>query len=115
MNQQQYADLIKQAALSMGKKFVFNFVVSKIPILGNVVFGPVVGWVIGKVLEIAILKTEMGLFFIYIDLRTSQQGRDFQDAAFKNALAQKGTNEKLKKEYEKNLIDSFRAFVKFSM
>lgn len=114
MSNQEYVETIKQAALSMGKRLVFDFIISKIPLLGNFFFGPIVSWVVGKVLQIAITQTEMGLFFLYIDMRTSAQGRAFQQAALANAAAQKSTDPKVRQDAEKILIDSFRAFVKFT-
>ncbi len=113
-NQQVYVDTVKQAALSMGKRLVFDFVVSKVPFLGGFILGPIVGWAIGKVLHIALMKTEMGLFFLYIDMRTSAQGRAFEKAAFANVEAQKSTDPKVRQDSEKLLIDSFRAFIKFT-
>lgn len=111
-SQQEYVDVIKTAALSMGKRLVIQAIVSKIPWLGNFIFGPIVGWIVGKVLEIAIQKTEMGLFFLYVDLRTSAQGREFQRAALQNAVAQASQDPVAKKEAEIYLIESFKAFAK---
>ena len=98
----------------MGKRLVFDFIVSKVPFLGNFIFGPILGAVIGKILEIAIKYTEMGAFFLYIDLRTSAQGRAFEKAAFANVNAQKSNDAKVRANAEKELIDSFRAFIKFT-
>lgn len=109
MSHEQYVDTIKQAALSMGRKLVFEYIKSKIPFLGNFFFGPIVGFFVGKVLEIAFMKTELGLFFLYIDMRTNEQAKVFESAAIKN---QNVKTESEKKNAEIDLINSFRAFVK---
>lgn len=114
MNADAYAEMIKQAALSMSKRFVLEAITKQLPFLGNMFFSPIVGFFVGKVLEIAILKTEMGIFFTFIDLRTSQQGRDFAAAVLSNVEAQKSSDPKVRANAEKKQIDAFRAFVKFS-
>lgn len=114
MNADAYAEMIKQAAFSTGKHLVLKFVVGKLPFMGNIFFGPIVGFFVGKVLEIAILKTEMGIFFTFIDLRTSQQGREFAAAALANIEAQKSSDPKVRANAEKKQIDAFRVFVKLA-
>jgi bacteriorhodopsin len=119
VNKDQYAEMIKDAALDIGKKAVMQFLVSKASWLALSWVNPFVAWIVGKVLEIAIKQTEMGMFFMYIDLRTSAQGRAFQEAAINN----RNTQDKLRHgliskeeaaKAEKELIDSFRSFVKFT-
>lgn len=109
MSQIEYANNLKQAAISMGRKLVLEYIKSKIPFLGNIFFGPIVGFFIGKVLEIAFEKTELGLFFLFIDMRVGEQAKQFQAAVDKNSKAQ---TESEKKNAEIDLINSFRAFVK---
>lgn len=111
MSQKDYVETIKQAAVSMGTRLVFDFIVSKIPFLAGVIFNPILSWIIGKILSIAINQTEMGAFFLYVDLRTSAQGRAFEKAALAHANAK---SDEEKKNAEKELIDTFRAFVKFT-
>lgn len=75
---------------------------------------PILGFVVGKVLEIAIRETEIGLFFLYIDLRTSTQGRDFEKYMRLNLDAQKNGTPEQKAKAEKELKDAFRAFAKLT-
>lgn len=82
--------------------------------IGSNVAAPIIGYFVGVVLEIAVRETEMGLFFLYIDLRTSAQGRDFEKQARSNFEVQKNGTPEEKAAAEKELIDSFRAFVKIS-
>lgn len=65
-------------------------------------------------MEFAIDQTEMGAFFWYIDLRTSEQGREFENSVLKHQkILKEGTNEE-KQLSEKELIVSFKRFIKFN-
>lgn len=75
---------------------------------------PVLGFIVGKVLDIAIQETEIGLFFLYIDLRTSVQGRDFEKTMQANLDAQKSGDPAKQAKAEKELKDAFKAFVKIT-
>lgn len=115
----EYVALLKSAALTAAKKSVMKFLAAELPsvlttgLIGSILT-PVLGFIAGKVLEIAIEKTELGLFFLYIDLRTSAQGREFEKAMKRNLEAQKGGNQEEMKNAEAQLIDSFRKLAKFT-
>lgn len=115
----EYVALLKSAALTAAKKSVMKFLAAELPsalttgIIGSILT-PVLGFIAGKVLEIAIEKTELGLFFLYIDLRTSAQGREFEKAMRKNLEAQRGGSIRDKEAAERELIDSFRRLAKFT-
>jgi hypothetical protein len=91
-----------------------QFLVAKIPFLALPIINPIVGFIVGYVLQIAIKQTEMGAFFLYIDTRTNKQGVAFMESAIKNRIAQQSGTAEEKINAEKNLIDSFRSFVKFT-
>ena len=114
MNHQQYADIIKSAALSAGKKAVMSYIVTAVPFFALPIINPILGLVVNWVLTIAIDETEMGLFFMYIDFRTNLQGKEFEAAALENFRAQTEGTEEEKINAEKNLIAKFRALAKFS-
>jgi hypothetical protein len=114
MNRDEYVDTIKKAALTTGVKLVMAYIIGAQPVLGNPFFKTIAEWFVKQILGIAILKTELGAFFLYIDFRTSAQGRAFFDAAIKNQLVQKNGTEWEKKNAEKAVIDSFRTLVKFT-
>lgn len=114
-----YVEFLKTTALSIGKKAVLQFLIPQLPkflttgLLGTL-FSPLLGFLVGKILEIAIRETEIGAFFLYIDLRTSAQGRDFEAAAKANLEKQKNGTPAEKAKAEKDLIDAFRALAKFT-
>lgn len=114
MTRDQYVEALKSAALDMGRKLVMDWLVAQLPWIAWKIPNVIAGFVVSQVLKIAIRETEFGLFFLYIDLRTSSQGRSFEAAALRNREAQtKGTPEE-KARAEAELISSFRAFVKFT-
>lgn len=91
-----------------------QYLVAKLPFLALPVINPIAGFIVGYVLKIAIRETEMGAFFLYIDTRTNKQGVAFIDAAIANRVAQETGSLEEKANAEQRLIDSFRAFVKFT-
>lgn len=115
----EYVALLKSTALSLSKEAVLKLLLAQLPakmVTGFVgsILNPLLGFIVGKALEIAIHQTELGAFFLYIDLRTSAQGREFEKYARANFEVQKnGTPEQIEKS-EKELIDRFRAFVKLT-
>ncbi len=115
----EYVEVIKSAALTAGKKTVLALLTARLPValttgfVGSLV-NPLLGYLVGMILEIAIRETEIGLFFLYIDLRTSAQGRAFEKSARENFEAVKRGNLEEMARAEKKLIDDFRAFAKFT-
>lgn len=115
----EYVELLKSTALSLGKDAVMKLLLARLPsalttgFLGAI-FSPLLGYITGWVLELAIRETEMGAFFLYIDLRTSAQGRAFESKMQSNLEAQKSGDPAAIAKAEKELVDAFRAFVKFT-
>lgn len=115
----EYVELLKSTALSLGKQEILPLLLSQLPAgmttgFFGAILNPIYGFIVGTVLEIAIRETEIGAFFLYIDLRTSAQGRDFEKAARENLLKQKAGTPEEKAKAEKELIDAFKAFVKIT-
>lgn len=116
---EQYVQFLKDTALSMGKKAVLEILVTRLPtfltsrVVGSI-FVPFVGYVVGMALEIAIRETEIGLFFLFIDMRTNAQGKSFEEAARKNLDKQRNGTPEERATAEKELVDAFRKFAKLS-
>lgn len=114
MDRDAYVDLIKSTALELGSKFVMQYLEAKLPFLALPIINPIAGFLVGYVLKIAIVESEMGAFFLFIDTRTNKQGVAFVEAAQRNNVAQNSGTAEEKLNAEKALVDSFRAFIKFS-
>ncbi len=114
MTRDEYVELIKSTALDLGQRFVMSYLVAKLPFLAWPIVNPIASFIVGYVLKIAIRETEFGLFYLYIDTRTNKQGVAFMEAAIRNRKAQESGTPEEKEKAEKELIDAFRAFVKFT-
>lgn len=103
MTRDEYVQLMKDAALDIGKRAVMKRLVSLMPIFGSGFPAYLAGLIVGAVLQSAIKETEMGAFFLYIDMRVDKQGADFSDAAHAwfNATPEE------KSKYEKAYLESF--------
>lgn len=115
----EYVELIKSVALSTAKKATIELILKKLPVslttgLAGFFVNPLISWLVGEALEVAIRQTELGAFFLYIDLRTSIQGRDFEKAVRKNIETIKNGTPEQKAASEKELIDRARAFFKLT-
>jgi hypothetical protein len=110
----EYVETIKKAALTAGKHWVMEYIVRKVAFFSLSFPNAIMGILVGKVLEIAIMKTELGAFFLFIDLRTSAQGRAFYKAAIKNKLAQESGNKEEQRLAELEVINTARPLIKFA-
>lgn len=115
----EYVELLKSTALSLGKKEILPLLLAQLPTklttgFIGMLLNPILGFIVGEVLSIAIRETEIGLFFLYIDLRTSAQGRDFEKTMQANMDAQRSGTPEQKAKAEKDLKDAFRAFAKLT-
>ncbi len=59
-------------------------------------------------------KIELVAFFEYIDLRVSRQGKEYVQAKREGYEIELNGTDEQKKAAEKKIIDTFRAFVKFT-
>lgn len=114
VSRDDYVAALKETALRVGKSVVIDWLIKRAPFLSWTIPNMIVGHIVGLVLEIAIKQTEFGLFFAYIDVRTSKQGREFEAAALRNAYVQKSGTPDERQRSERDLIDSFRRFVRFT-
>jgi hypothetical protein len=114
MTNEEYVAALKHSALVIAKKQVMQKLVAAIPFFGLPFFNPLALLIVTRVLETAIMKTEMGLFFLYTDVRVNAQASRFVAAAlYFNEAKHLGTAKEAKLA-EENMVGAFRNFVKFS-
>ena len=114
MKHSEYVEVIKKTALDAGKKLLLGELLKRVPFLFWGPLGAVTSLLVTKCLEILIQQTEFGIFFLYIDMRTDQQGKEFSSTAMKNyQIQQHGTPDE-KKKSEEELIKAFKSFVRLS-
>lgn len=114
MTRDEYAENVKSAFISIGTKGIYTALVSSMPFFKLPIIGAIAEFLIRKTVSTLVNLTEMQMFFIYIDMRTADQAKDFELAAINNRKAQESGTEEEKKIAEKNLINSFRVFAKLS-
>jgi Na+/H+ antiporter NhaA len=91
----------------MGDKAVKAILISYFPFLASPVLVNVMDFLIDKVMTELANDGEMAAFFVYIDFRVTQQGRDFSEAAMQNHEAQKNGTAEQKAIAEQNLWAKF--------
>lgn len=114
MSRDEYIAALKSAAIVTLKADLMAWVGSLVPFLAKGVFGSIFGLIAAHLASFIVTKGETAAFLLWVDIRTAQQGRDFQDAALKNALVQKTGTKEEKLIAEKYLIAKFRAFARLS-
>jgi hypothetical protein len=114
MTRDEYVELIKDSAIELGVKSSMAWLTSQFSFIGLSIPNFFVTKIVEVVLTIAIKHAEMGVFFTYIDLRTSKQGKEFEEAALRNKQVKENGTEDEKKKAEQDFIDKFRAFAKFT-
>lgn len=114
MTHQEEVDALKGAFKNMGVQVVMAYLTTVGPWVQFPVVKQIVQWIVGFVLSAAIDKTELGLFFLYIDVRSSTQGKEFAAAALRNREAQQNGTPEERAKAEADLIQYFRALVRLS-
>lgn len=111
LTRDDYAAIIRDGAQSVGTESALNLLVLHVPIFANPVLNKIARLVISKILEKLIQQTEFGMFYAYVDIRTSAQGRAFIEAVqARKALGKDATPE----EKEKAEHDQIRRFAELA-
>ena len=110
-----YVDVIKEAFITLGKKAAMEFIVAKLPFLqsgfGAIIVNPIVGYFITMAVKGITEGAETAAFFLYIDMRVGEQGKDFEAAAYENYRAQREGTPEEKLRAENNLKITLRNLV----
>jgi hypothetical protein len=106
MTRDEYVEFLKSSALDIGKRVVMKTLASQVPLFAGGFPAWVAGLIVGKVLTVLIQNSEFAAFFLYIDIRTNQQGAAFEKAAKDWYFA--SPEEKV--QYEAAYLDSFYRF-----
>lgn len=114
MTRDEYVASLKSTFLAVGVKQVMEFLISKSAFFGLSFINPIMAYIVSKVVTILIEKTDVAIFFLYIDMRVGEQAKNYETAALNNHYAQIGTDEELKKKTEADLIRTFTEFATFA-
>lgn len=113
----EYVEIMKQAFVTLGKKVIAQAAIDLFPFLatsfGSKVLMPFVSLGAGVAVEALVTKAETAAFFLFIDARTGQQGKDFEAAAYANYKIQQNGEPWEKANAEKVLRTTFAKLVSF--
>lgn len=104
----EYVELIKSAFVTIAVKTVLAGAASVFPFLGSGFFAFIINAVMKKFFTWFALQTELQAFFLFIDTRVGQQGRDFEAAAYRNREAQTNGTKEEKIKAENDLWVTFK-------
>lgn len=93
------ADLIKIGVQGVMKYLISRFVFFSLPIIN-----PIMGYLVGKILEYAFQYTELGIYFIYVDAHINAEKKDYLDASQKYQSEPTEENKKALMDASRNLI-----------
>lgn len=108
----EYVKVIKATIVEAVTKSTMTALVAILPWLSWSIVYKLAYLIVGKIISIAVYETEMAIFLQYTDLRVGRQGKDFVNAALKNAEMQKSGTPEQKAQAQAELIDRLREFVK---
>lgn len=114
MTHDDYVNALKSHLKKIVVKQVVKFIFSKLTFLAWGPLAPIVNFLVGKIISIAINQTELAIFIKYIDIRTTKQGRDFYSAIEMNEQAKIGGNKDEQEKSEEKLKDTFRDFIRLT-
>lgn len=110
----EYVASLKQAFVTLGGKTLFGLLVADFPFLGLPIIRNVAQLYIEKYLNKTAETAEMGVFFLYIDVRVNKQSGEFVAACFNNRAAQLSGSDQEKKDAEEILRVAFNRFAVLS-
>lgn len=103
MKREEYLKIVKETLIKTAKKSLMEAVIKRLPFLALPVLNPIFGAIAGKIIEIVINETELRVSYLYTDFRVNKEADEYIKMAngYKDGTVT-----------EKDLIDSFRKFVK---
>jgi hypothetical protein len=114
MTRDDYVNSIKSAFVLLGTKAVMTELVTLTGFFALPLIGPLTNWAVERILTLVATKAETQAFFLFIDMRVAEQGRDFESAAMNYWKLTQGTDLRAIKEAENELIKKFIPLVKFA-
>jgi hypothetical protein len=114
MGSEALLEKLKDSVIELGTRAVMSYLCVQFPFLNVPILKWIAGLVVGKVLTVAVKYTELGIYFIHVDVMTSQQAKHFEEAAGKleKARTDGKTPEEIK-ALEEECIDRARELIRF--
>ena len=112
MGYADYLETITSLLKSQILKSLTDYIFKNYPGLSFPILKQLTEMAVSKILDLVFSKTELLIYMKHVDLRTSQQGRDFYQAALDNSSAQRNGTDEEKRIAKEKLINSFNTFVR---
>jgi hypothetical protein len=107
-------EILHLAIVEVGKKGVMMWLTSQSKFFAAPFINPIVGFIVGKILEVAFKYTSLGVYILKVNNRVDKEAVEFKSAAIQNSqILKTGTpDEKAKARAE--LVAKFDTFVRMS-
>ena len=114
LNIDELVELFKRNVVDLGTKGVMTYLAVQAPVFNLPILNSIVRFLVSRVISIAVNNTELGVYFIYTDQRTSAQAKAYEKAAQASAKAQAdpAMTEEEKKRAEEELLACARQLVR---
>lgn len=110
----EYVSAMKSAYVSIATRLTLAWVASAAPWAATGIVGSILESLARSLHSFLAEKSEMGVFFKYIDTRVGEQSDDFESAAFENHKIQQSGTEEEKRNAEENLWNKFKPFAQLT-
>lgn len=107
-------DAVRSAAIEYFSKVVLQHVLAWGGFFSWTIVQTVTGLIVRKVIEIAILKTELGIYVLYANERADRQAREYEEARQAESKLPADASEIEKAEARKRVIDSARDLIRWT-
>lgn len=114
LNIDELVELFKRNVVDLGTKGVMSYLAVQAPVFNLPILNAVIRFLVSRVISIAVNNTELGIYFIYTDQRTSAQAKAYEKAAQENAKAKAdpAVTEEEKKRAEEELLARARELIR---
>ncbi len=107
-------DAVRSAAIEYFSKVVLQHVLAWGGFFSWTIVQTVTGLIVRKVIEIAILKTELGIYVLYANERADRQAREYEEARQAESKLPPDASEIERAEARKRVIDTARDLVRWT-
>lgn len=104
MTTQELVDQFKSSLVRIGTDGVMTYLTAQIPFFSLPIVRYFTKIIVENIISIVVNYTELGVYFIHIDLKTAAQAKDFEQAAKLNKEAPSA-------ESRQKLIDAARKLI----
>lgn len=103
---------VAENLVKLGTEGVMSYLSVQLPFVNLPVVKQLVKFFVQKILDIAVMQTEMGAYMAIIDIKTSAEGNKYEKAGLELEEAKKKGDPDEVAKLEKEKMDAFRKLVR---